>query len=212
MERARRRRANPGYRIAQRFRSGRRRARGDGRGRRLARGPVGGRLARCHARTRRARPCRRTGAGADRANLRGVARSDRERYRRADRSDFRASRANSCCFPTWSTRRPKATPKFRTRRSRSRTGSSISAGWRPMRCISRSIPIRAGRTRFLSRRSRSPTPAIIRLPRSRHCTSMHRCAAATDARTSPKEADAPISAVAHTRKDSGVIGAIRLSS
>ena len=44
-----------------------------------------------------------------------------------------------------STRPMRATSRFRTRRSRSRTALSILAGSRPTRCFWRSIPIRANR-------------------------------------------------------------------
>ncbi len=91
---------------------------------------------RSDARERRPRPCRGPCPGAGRADLRGDARSDRERHRRADRSDLRAARADSRNSPIWSTRPPTATSKFRIRRSRSKTASSISAGSRPMRCFS----------------------------------------------------------------------------
>ena len=122
------------------------RARGDGRGRGLARDLVGQRLVRCDAEQRRPGPRRGPRPGAGRADLRRHARSDRERDRRADRSDVRAARARSRSWPIWSTRPPTSEARFRTRRSRSSTASSISAGSRPMRCSWRSIPIRASRT------------------------------------------------------------------
>ena len=152
LERSRRRGANTGHRIASRHRSRS--------GRRATRWPRSRACAKFCRRALRSivtpksggpRPCRGPGPGADRADLRRHARSDRERYRRGDRSDFRAARANSANWPIWSTRRPKATPKFRIRRSRSKMASSIWAGWRPMRCSWRSILIRASRTRFSSR-------------------------------------------------------------
>ena len=89
---------------------------------------------------RRPLPCRRAGAGADRPDLRGDAGADRERDRRADRPDLRAARADSRKWPTWSMRPTRAARRFRIRRSRSSTASSISAGSRPMRCISRIDP------------------------------------------------------------------------
>ena len=114
---------------------------------------------------RRPLPCHRPGAGADRADLRGDARSDRERDRRGDRPDLRAAGANSRTCRSGRRGRRERRRKFPIRRSRSSTASSISAGSRPTRCSWRSIPIRAGRMRFSSRRSRPPTPRIIRLPR-----------------------------------------------
>ena len=53
-----------------------------------------------------------------------------------------------------------------------------------------------------SRRSRSPTPTIILLPHSSRCSSIHRRAAARNARTSPKKGDSPVLPVDHDKKPS----------
>ena len=131
----------------------------------LARSAVGACVARRDAEERRPLPCRGKCPGACWPDLRGDARADRERHRRADRPDVRAAGANSANWPISSTMRLTATRKRRIRRSRSRTASSISAGSPPTRCFSPSIPIRARRTRCSSTRSRRPIRRIIPLPR-----------------------------------------------
>jgi len=59
---------------------------------------------------------------------------------------------------------PTATAKYRPRRSRSKTVSSIWAGSRPTRCSWRSIPIRASRMRCLNRSLSRPILRITRSP------------------------------------------------
>src|SRR6266576_4838615 len=67
---------------------------------------------------------------------------------------------------------PKATPRFQTRRNRSKAASSILAGSQPTPCSWGLLPIHAGRTRFSSRRLWLQIPRITRLPHSRRCGSM----------------------------------------
>ena len=123
LARSRHRGADPGDRLASRHRGrARRRARRWPNSRACARSSSAQRLVRCDAEGRRPLPCHRPRAGADRADLRGDARSDRERHRRGDRPDVRAAGANSRACRSRRRGRSRATPKFRIRRSRSSNG------------------------------------------------------------------------------------------